>query len=285
MSQKRSLLAVFAHPDDESYAAAGTLTSYAAEGVEVYLICATKGETGMISHPSLAYRDILGVVREDELRDACRAMGIHQPHFLGYRDSGMAGSRDNQDPLSLNMAKPAAVVEKLVSFIRQLRPDVVVTFDPSGVYGHPDHIAISKHTTKAFQIAGDPDSYPEQLKGGVTPHAPERLFYSIVPRSRVEALTKAIPEEGLPEDEEINPDDIGAPDEAVTVEMDVGSVYETKRTAITSHKTQQRPTDFFNRLPADVAREFFSKEHFSLIIPPVEQGTRYADLFDGLEPE
>ena len=283
MTQQRSLLAIFAHPDDESYSVAGTLASYAAQGVDVHLICATRGEAGLISDPSLAYRDVLGAVREDELREACRAMGIHQPHILGYRDSGMAGTKDNRDPLSLNMAKPEEVTGKLVYLIRQLRPDVVVTFDHQGVYGHPDHVAICNHATKAFQVAGDPTSYPEQIRSSIGPHAPQRLFYVAIPHSSVEALSKAIPkEEDEPEDEEINPADIGTPDDAVTVVMDISPLYEAKRRAIASHRTQQRPTDFFNRLPEDVRREFFSKEHFSQALPSLEEGTRYADLFEGL---
>lgn len=282
MAQQRSLLAIFAHPDDESYSAAGTLASYASQGVDVHLICATRGEAGMISSPSLAYRDNLGAVREEELREACRVMGIHQPQMLGYRDSGMAGTKDNQDPQSLNMAPPEEVIGKLVYLIRQLRPDVMLTFDHQGVYGHPDHVAMSKYTEEAFQASGDPNRYPEQIRGNIKPHIPHRLFYVAIPKSRVEALANSIPPEQRPEDEEINIEDIGTPDEDVTVEMDIDALYETKRRAIASHQTQQRPKDFFNRLPEEVRRRFFSKEHFSQALPALPEGTRYADLFEGL---
>ena len=285
MAQQRSLLAIFAHPDDESYSAAGTLATYASQGVEVRLICATKGEAGMISSPELAYRDNLGAVREEELRDACRAMGIHRPHMLGYRDSGMAGTKENRDPQALIMASPEEVIGKLVNLIRQLRPDVILTFDNQGIYGHPDHVAMSKYTEEAFQASGDPKRYPEQLTDDVEPHAPQRLFYVALPQSRVEALAKTIPPELRPDDEDINVENIGTPDEDVTVEMDIDAMYETKREAIACHRTQQKPRDFFNRLPEDVRRKFFSKEHFTQALPPLQQGTRYADLFEGLESD
>jgi LmbE family N-acetylglucosaminyl deacetylase len=283
MTQQRSLLAIFAHPDDESYPAAGSLASYAAQGVDVYLICATKGEAGTISDPKLAYRDVLGAVREEELREACRAMGIHQPHILGYRDSGMAGTRDNRDPQSLNMARSEDVIGRVVHLIRQIRPDVIVTYDQEDIYGHPDHVAMSRYAEAAFHAAGDPDMYPDQINRGVEPHSPQRLFYVAIPYSRIEALAKTIPEEDQPEDEPVDPDEIGTPDDAVTVVMDVGHMYETKLEVVACHRTQHRPTDFFNRLPEEVRREFFSKEHFSQVLPPLDAGVRYTDLFEALD--
>lgn len=282
MAEQRSLMAIFAHPDDESYGVAGTLATYAARGVDVRLVCATKGEAGMISNPALAYRDNLGAVREEELRNACRVMGIHQPNMMGYRDSGMAGTKENHDPQSLNMAAPERVIGKLVYLIRELRPDVILTFDHEGVYGHPDHAAMSKYTEEAFQAAGDANRYPDQLMGDLKPHAPQRLFYVALPKSRVEALSKTIPRELRPDDEDINVDDVGTPDEDVTVEMDIDAMYDTKREAIACHRTQQRPKDFFNRLSEDVRRKHFSKEHFTQALPALEAGTRYRDLFEGL---
>ena len=282
MAQKRSLLAIFAHPDDESYSTAGTLATYASQEVEVHLICATKGEAGMISSPALAYRDNLGAVREEELRAACRVMGIHQPLLLGYRDSGMAGTKENQDPKSLNMASPEEVTGKLVCLIRQLRPNVILTFDHEGIHGHPDHVAMSKYTEEAFQAAGDPNRFPEQITGDTTPYAPQRLFYVAIPQSMAEALAKTIPPELRPDDDDINVEGIGTPDEDVTVEMDIDVMYETKREAISCHQTQQRPKSFFNRLQEDVRRKHFSKEHFTQAIPPLQESTRYTDLFEGL---
>ncbi len=283
MAQDRCLLAIFAHPDDESYTTAGTLATYAAQGVEVYLISATKGEAGTISDPKLAYRDVLGAVREEELRESCRTMGIHQPHFLGYRDSGMAGTADNRDPMSLYRAQPDEVLAKVVHLIRQIRPDVIVTYDQEDIYGHPDHVAMSRYAEAAFHAAGDPTRYPEQLNRGIELHSPKRLFYVAIPFSRIEALAKTIPDEDQPEDEPLDPDEIGTPDDAVTVVMDVAAMYETKLEVVGCHRTQHKPTDFFNRLPEDIRREFFSQEHFTQVLPPIEPGVKYSDLFENLD--
>lgn len=283
MVQQRSLLAIFAHPDDESYTTAGTLATYAAQGVEVHLISATKGEAGTISDPKLAYRDVLGAVREEELRQSCRTMGIHQPHFLGYRDSGMAGSSDNRDPHCLNMARPNEVIEKVVYLIRLLRPDVIVTHDQEDVYGHPDHVAMSRYAEAAFEAAGDPEKYPDQLNRGIEPYSPRRLFYVAIPISRILALAKTIPDEDQPEDEPLDPEEIGTKDEDVTVVVDIGPMYETKLEVVACHRTQHKPTDFFSRLPEDIRREVFSQEHFSQVLPVPTEGARYSDLFEGLD--
>lgn len=283
MAQDRCLLAIFAHPDDESYTTAGTLARYAAQGVEVYLISATKGEAGTISDPKLAYRDVLGAVREEELRESCRTMGIHQPHFLGYRDSGMAGTADNRDPMSLYRANSEEVLGKVVHLVRQIRPDVIVTYDQEDIYGHPDHVAMSRYAEAAFHAAGDPTQFPEQLNRGIEPHSPKRLFYVAIPYSRIEALARTIPDEDQPEDEPLDPDEIGTPDDAVTVVMDVAAMYETKLEVVGCHRTQHKPTDFFNRLPEDIRREFFSQEHFTQVLPPLEPGVRYSDLFEDLD--
>ncbi len=296
MPEKRTLVAIFAHPDDESYSASGTLAHYASLGVDVYIICATRGEAGKISHPSLAYRDVLGAVREEELRDACRIMGIHQPLFLGYRDSGMIGTSDNNDPLSLNMAKPEEVVGRLVVLLRQLRPDVVISYYESGPYAHPDHVSSYKYALEAFNASGNPDMYPEQLKGSTTTFKPHRLFSVAIPTSRIEELVKAIPEEDdkdsrypynqnqeqESEEDEIRPEDVGIPDEDVTVYMDIGNLYETKRKSIASHRTQHQGEGVFSNLPENLLKDFFSQEHFFQVAPKSDPPPRYKDLFDGI---
>src|SRR6266581_328469 len=159
MSTKR-LLGIFAHPDDEG-TMSGAMLQYSISGVETGLVCATRGEVGEIADPALATPENLGEVREGEMRAAAEVLGVHNLWFLGYRDSGMAGTPENQDPRSLAQANAAEVVGKLVAIIRQFRPQVMVTFDESGAYGHPDHIAIYRHTTSAFHAAADAVQYPE----------------------------------------------------------------------------------------------------------------------------
>ena len=154
---------VLAHPDDESLGMGGILAKYAAEGVETYLVTATRGERGWFGpaeeNPGL---HPLGRIREAELRAAANVLGLREVSFLDYIDG------------ELDEADPAEVIAKIVQQIRRVRPQVVVTFDPNGVYGHPDHIAISQFTTAAVVAAADP-SYPD---GGIFPaHRVLKLYY------------------------------------------------------------------------------------------------------------
>ena len=120
-----SLLAVFAHPDDEAFGTGGTLSQYAVDGTKVYLVCATRGEVGEISDPSYATPETLGQVREGELRCAAETMGVAELIFLDYRDSGMVGTPENVDPRAFINAPAAEVVQLLVSAICRIQPDVV----------------------------------------------------------------------------------------------------------------------------------------------------------------
>src|SRR5512136_1013163 len=160
-NNRLTLMAVFAHPDDETFGVGGTLARYGADPeVRVVLVCATRGEAGEISDPQLSTAEHLGEVREQELRCACQKLGVDDLFFLGYRDSGMAGTPENQDPRALAMADEGEAVGKIVAHIRRERPEVVVTFDERGGYGHPDHMAIHRFAKAAFAAAADPAMYP-----------------------------------------------------------------------------------------------------------------------------
>ncbi len=150
----RKLLAVFAHPDDETFGTGGTLAHYARQGVEVYLVCATRGEAGE-APPDLKGFTSAGEMREDELRCAAGILSLKAVYFLGYRDSGMPGSAENAHPKALAAAPLEQVARQVAGYIRQIRPQVVITFDPIGGYRHPDHIAIHKATVLAVQMAAD----------------------------------------------------------------------------------------------------------------------------------
>src|SRR5213082_2848103 len=184
MSTKR-LLGAFAHPDDEG-TMSGALLQYSISGVETGLVYATRGEVGEIADPALATPENLGEVREGEMRAAAGVLGVHNLWFLGYRDSGMAGTQENQDQRSLAQANAAEVVGKLVAIIRQFRPQVMVTFDETGGYGHPDHIAIYRHTTSAFYAAADAVQYPEHGPA----HLVSKLYYSAFPRSAIRQIAE-----------------------------------------------------------------------------------------------
>ena len=177
--ENKILLVVLAHPDDESFGMGGTLAKYAAEGVDVYLLCATKGEAGDVSPINLEGFDSIADLREAELRCAAQYLGLRQVSFLGYRDSGMPGSPDNLHADSLMSQPVDEVSKKIVGYIRQIKPEVIITFDPIGGYRHPDRIAVHKATVKAFYEAGDEKIITEGLK----PFQPQKLYYHTFPRN------------------------------------------------------------------------------------------------------
>ena len=281
---RRTLLAVFAHPDDESFGIGGTLAKYAAEGVHVVLACATRGEAGQISDPHLGSREQLAEIRERELRCACDVLGISELYLLGYRDSGMAGSPDNEHPRALIQADPAEVVGKIVRVIRRVRPQVVITFEKGGGYGHPDHIAIHRHTVAAFQAAGDPDRYPEHLEEGLEPHQPQKLYFTALPRRFFRGLAQRLREMGLLDRfADFDWESMGIPDEMCTTEIDVSDYVDVKLRAFQCHRTQLSPDSPFSLLPREVRWEFMSTECFSLADFSLRPGqTPETDLFAGL---
>src|SRR5690348_1825885 len=204
-----SILASYAHPDDEQ-GIVGTLRNALDEGIRVGLLCATRGEVGEIAEPSLATPETLGAVREQELRRAAEIVGIQQLYFLDYRDSGMDGTPENKDPRAFINANSNEAVGRIVKIIREFKPTVIVTFDATGGYGHPDHIAIHRWTTEAFQAAGDATRYPE----AGTIFAPRRLFYASVPRSARKRMQEVMQKMGIDSVFNRIPEDkFGMPDE------------------------------------------------------------------------
>jgi LmbE family N-acetylglucosaminyl deacetylase len=175
--RKHTLLAILAHPDDESFGMGGTLALHAARGDDVYLICATRGEAGDVDDLK-GYPDV-AALREAELRCAAAHLGLRDVILLGHRDSGMPGSEDNRHPLALIRQPQEAVVAELVAHIRRLRPDAILTFDPYGGYGHPDHIFIQQAATLAFEGAADAAYRPDLGPAWQTGY----LFYHVFPRT------------------------------------------------------------------------------------------------------
>lgn len=174
------LLAVLAHPDDETFGMGGTLAEYSRRGVNVHLVCATRGEVGEVKPELLNGFASIADLREGELRCAAEVLGLKGVHFLDYRDSGMAGSQDNHHPRALAAASVDEVAGKVVTLIRKLKPQVVVTFDPIGGYRHPDHIAIHNATVKAFHLAGDTGFMDAE---GLPAYQPQRLFFHTISRT------------------------------------------------------------------------------------------------------
>ena len=168
---------MLAHPDDESFGMGGTLAKYASEGAAVHLICATRGESGDVPSQFLEGHSSIADLRVAELNCAVKALGIEKFHLLSYRDSGMTGSQNNQHPLALINAPLEKVAEEIADYIREFKPQVVLTFDPIGGYRHPDHIFIHQAATRAFALAGDPG-----YQDGQPAYQPDRLYYHTIPR-------------------------------------------------------------------------------------------------------
>jgi len=275
------LLAIFAHPDDEAFGTGGTLACYAATGTEVTLVCATRGEVGEIADPSYATRETLGQVREGELRCAAETVGVREVIFLGYRDSGMAGTAENRDLRAFVNAPAEEVVPLLAGIIRRLRPQVIVTFEPNGGYGHPDHIAIHRHTVTAFHAAADPALYGEQGPAWQT----DRLFYTAIPRSFFLKMRDELAARGMDTSDFARFEEGGGggwDDAQINVALDVSDTVAAKWEALQCHRTQFGPGNLFRRLPEDLVQEMISREYFALASPEPEPGLKLPGLFSGL---
>lgn len=278
------LLACFAHPDDEAFPVGGALAAHAARGVQVRLITATLGEEGEIRQDGAATRETLGSVRRVELARAVRILGLRDHIVLHYRDSGMAGTPPNEHPQAFVNAPAEVLIERLVEEIRRFRPQVVLTFDPDGLYGHPDHIAIHEHATEAFRRAADPTAYPQHLVNGVAFHESQRLFYSARPRGFRLEWAQALRAQGidfpLPDPNRASD---GAPPESINLEMDVSDQMEVKMGCILSHRTQVAPDWPYDRVPREAANRILGREYYIRAWPPVGKGeTVSSDFFEGL---
>ena len=166
------LLGVYAHPDDETFCMGGTLAKYAAAGAEIMVVSATQGEAGQIHDAHVATRRTLGQIRVQEMRQACRHLGVQHVVCLDYGDG------------KLSQLDPHPLLGNITEIIRTFRPDIVLTFGNDGVYGHPDHITIGAMTDTAFGLASDVDAFPEHRAVGLRPHAPARLYHGFFPRHR-----------------------------------------------------------------------------------------------------
>ncbi|PJF22922.1 MAG: GlcNAc-PI de-N-acetylase, partial [Phototrophicales bacterium] len=155
----RRILIAFAHPDDESFGLGGLIAKYVDDGAEVYLICTTNGDAGTIPPEMLNGYNSVAELRLSELQCAAQKLGLKEVFTFGYKDSGMMGAETNNDPQAswyVWQNNPDELIQRVVTVIRQINPQVVITFNRYGGYGHPDHIAIQRATEKAFFLAGDP---------------------------------------------------------------------------------------------------------------------------------
>lgn len=265
------VLAIYAHPDDEILGAGGTLAQAAESGSYVAIVVATRGEAGEIQRPGTATPETLPQVREQEMRCSAQTPGISELIFLDYRDSGMPDSPDNEHPDAFVNADASEVQEQLAAIIERLKPDAIITFEPFGGYGHPDHQAINRHTLAAL------DALDGSL--GYSP----RVFYHLLPRSLFKEIKQRVDARGGDTsgyDEMIEEAaNERWPDDKIHATIDVSSTIGKKWDAWNCHRTQFGPSSRFRRLPDEEMKELLSTEYFALAHPTPEPDTHLTDLF------
>jgi N-acetyl-1-D-myo-inositol-2-amino-2-deoxy-alpha-D-glucopyranoside deacetylase len=293
----RRLLLVHAHPDDESITTGATMAKYAAEGAHVTLVTCTLGEEGDIVPPSLAHLaadrdDALGPYRVGELAAAMRELGVTDHRFLGgpgrYRDSGMMGAPQNTRPGAFWSADIDEAAALLAGIVREVRPQVLVTYDPNGGYGHPDHIQAHRVALRAAALAESPSTSDVAAPG----HTVAKIYYNRAPRSVVEnafaRLADRLPD--LPFAQAAAPDAVpGLTDDAdITTEIDGRPWAAAKRAALRAHATQLTVAgDDCFALSNALAQPLFTVEYDPRAggAAPYPAGPeRETDLFAGLEP-
>jgi N-acetyl-1-D-myo-inositol-2-amino-2-deoxy-alpha-D-glucopyranoside deacetylase len=285
------LLLVHAHPDDESIGTGATMAKYAAEGAGVTLVTCTLGELGEVIPPEFGHLADdadggLGEHRIGELAKACAALGVTDHRFLGeagrWRDSGMMGQPSNDDPRCFWQADLDEAARELLGVIREVQPQVLVTYDDNGFYGHPDHIQAHRVAWRAFELAD----------GLVT-----KFYATAMPRSVLAAGIEAMRgrEEGSPAGggtdftrvESVDDLPFGAPDEAVTTEIDATAYLDQKIAAMRAHATQIAVDSQFFAFSDNVGQRAFGREYYTLVAGPRGRGSgpqgRETDLFAAID--
>lgn len=285
MSDRR-LVAVHAHPDDECISTGGILAKYAAERAHVCLVTCTNGEVGEIAElPELPspdeLRPRLGEFRQGELREACAVLGLQDLRLLGYHDSGMEGTPENEAAHAFVNQDLDEVVGRMVAVLREVRPQVTVTYNEFGFYGHPDHIMANKVTLAAVEAAADPARYPQTGD----PWRVAKLYYTAIPLSRMLAAAEIFGtnDEGGPPFDEEWVRRVATPDELVTTQIDVTPYVHRKFEALAAHRTQRGTTEWFLSIPPEIREAVMNHEFFVLVNrgPGLVESLE-ADLFEGV---
>jgi LmbE family N-acetylglucosaminyl deacetylase len=279
---KRTLLAVLAHPDDESFGPGGTLARYADEGTAVHIAIATDGVAGSVVEAYKDKRRELAAVREKELEAAVSVLG-GTLHNLGYRDSGYINDPANGHPKAFIQADEQEAVGKVVQLMRQYRPQVVLTHDETGGYFHPDHIMCWKITNAAFHAAGDASQFPEI---GPEPFQPERLYYTAFSNRWVKFAIFMMRLRGKDptrwgRNQDIDMTKVGADPSQITTVIDYRSYWDVKMAASAQHTSQGGGTSFSRMLPAWLQKQIFGYDSFIRAYPTARNGRREKDLFGG----
>jgi LmbE family N-acetylglucosaminyl deacetylase len=292
-----TLLAVLAHPDDETFGMGGTLALYARRGVDVYLVCGTRGEVGEMDPKYMRGFSSIAERREAELRCAAENLGLKGVYFLNYRDSGMPGSPDNTHPQALAAQPVEQVAADVVYYIRLLKPQVVITFDPIGGYRHPDHIAAHNGTVLAFQEAGNQTfqplayhpaaNYPEELP----PYQPQKLYFSTMPHGLLRVAVNILPLFGqdprrVGTNKDIDLVSIAEVSFPIHARIDYRPVAQVRDEASACHASQGGGKMIGGPVFSQFRRWFASNETFMRAYPEPQPGSPIErDLFAGIAPE
>ncbi|QLQ39349.1 mycothiol conjugate amidase Mca [Micromonospora robiginosa] len=286
MAEQLRLMAVHAHPDDESSKGAATMAKYVAEGVDVLVVTCTGGERGSVLNPKMDRPDVwanIGDIRRAEM-DAARAiLGVEQA-WLGFVDSGLPEG-DPLPPLPAGcfaLQEVEVAAAPLVRLMRQFRPHVVTTYDEEGGYPHPDHIMTHQVTVAAFEAAGDPERHPELGE----PWQPLKLYYDVgFSRAKIMSLHEAMLAAGheSPYGEwmkrwEDRPDK----GERITTRVDCAAYFPVRDDALRAHATQIDPDGFWFQVPMDLQRRAWPTEDFQLARSLVDSPLPESDLFAGV---
>jgi mycothiol S-conjugate amidase len=286
VTERLRLMAVHAHPDDESSKGAATMAKYVAEGVDVLVVTCTGGERGSVLNPKLDRPDVwdnIAEIRRAEM-DAARAiLGVDQA-WLGFVDSGLPEG-DPLPPLPegcFGLQEVEVAAAPLVGLVRRFRPHVVTTYDEQGGYPHPDHIMCHKVSVAAFDAAGDPDRYPDQGE----PWQPHKLYYDIgFSRARVVALHEGMLAAGLesPYEEWLERwEDREDKGPRITTRVECADYFPVRDDALRAHATQVDPDGFWFHVPMSVQREAWPTEDFQLVRSFVDSPVPESDLFAGV---
>lgn len=269
-------MAVHAHPDDEAIGTGGLLARCAAEGIRTVLVTCTNGELGdgpggVKPEDALHDPSLVVPMRLEELYEACRVLNVAHLELLGYRDSGMMGWPQNEAPDAFWNTTVDEAAHRLAALMEQYRPDVVVTYDANGFYGHPDHIQAHRITHAAAEATG----------------IPRKIYHTAIGRRAVKEMYRRMKEMGVDlgreEREERDPDapPFGVDDETITTHVDVSAYLEAKRAAITAHASQGENM-FFMKLPDEAWRAAFGIESFVRVHDSTGAPIPENDLFAGL---
>jgi N-acetyl-1-D-myo-inositol-2-amino-2-deoxy-alpha-D-glucopyranoside deacetylase len=296
LDHPRRMVLVHAHPDDETIGTGATMAKYAAEHALVTLVTCTLGEEGEVLVPELEHLaadkdDALGQHRVNELAAACEALGVEDHRFLGgagrWRDSGMMGLETNNRPNCFWQADLDEATLDLVRVFREIRPQVVVTYDENGAYGHPDHIQAHNVTVRAFDASGDSTYHPEVGE----PWQPAKLYYTAISKSWLQQGIDAFHEEGSDTgffEGVTNAEDLpmGVPDEQITTQIDGSEQFSAKIAAMRAHATQIAVGGMFYALADRVGQKNFATEQYVLVRGDRGPGNgpegREDDLFAGV---